>query len=160
MKEAVARIKINKLLEAAVRRFFPKGGAPADTCLEPTVAIKSADLNTLGENFEKAERGLVDLLLLDSRGFPLVVLEAKSEAKNPLTGKEPVRRYARSQNCRFVIRSNGNRHCFWDLERGNPHIIIISFPTSDSITGYQHASASVEAPMARARSSARSCRRT
>jgi len=159
MREAKARIKINKLLEAAEWRFFPKGDAPADTSLEPSVAIKPADLNTLGENFEKAERGLVDFHLLDSRGFPLVVLEAKAEGKNPLTGKEHARTYARSQNCRFVIRSNGNRHYFWDLERGNPHIII-SFPTSDSITGYQRASASVAAPMARARSSARSCLRT
>jgi len=35
-KEATARIKINKLLEAAGWRFFPKDGAPANICLEPT----------------------------------------------------------------------------------------------------------------------------
>ena len=34
----------------------------------------------------------------------------------------------KSQNCRFVILSNGNLHYFWDLERGNPYIIT-SFPT-------------------------------
>jgi hypothetical protein len=38
-KEATARIKINLLLEAAGWRFFPEGGAPADICLEPSVAI-------------------------------------------------------------------------------------------------------------------------
>ena len=135
-KEATARIKINKLLEEAGWRFFPHGDNPANIRLEPTIAIKSADLDSLGEDFEKAERGFVDFLLLDARGFPLIVLEAKAEDKNPLLGKEQARKYARSQNCRFVILSNGNLHYFWDLERGNPYVIT-SFPTPDSVIGYQ-----------------------
>jgi len=135
-KEATARIKINKLLEAAGWRFFPQEGAPANIRLEPAVAIKPADLAALGEDFEKAARGFVDFLLLDARGFPLIVLEAKAEDKNPLAGKEQARKYARSQNCRFVILSNGNLHYFWDLERGNPYVIT-SFPTPDSVAGYK-----------------------
>lgn len=134
--EATARIKINKLLEAAGWRFFPDGNAPENIRLEPTVAIKPADLEALGQNFEKAERGFVDFLLLDARGFPLIVLEAKAEDKNPLIGKEQARKYARSQNCRFAILSNGNLHYFWDLERGNPYVIT-SFPTPDSVAGYK-----------------------
>ena len=63
------------------------------------------------------------------------MLEAKSEEKQPLVGKEQARRYARTQSCRFVILSNGNLHYFWDLERGNPYIIT-SFPTPESVTGY------------------------
>ena len=50
-KEATARIKINKLLEAAGWRFFPEGSAPANIRLEPNVTIKSSDLEALGENF-------------------------------------------------------------------------------------------------------------
>ena len=50
--------------------------------------------------------------------------------------QEQARRYARSQNCRFVILSNGNLHYFWDLERGNPYLIT-AFPTPASVTGYQ-----------------------
>ncbi len=134
--EAAARIKINKLLEAAGWRFFPEGAAPANILLEPGVTIKSLDLDALGENFEKTSKGFIDFLLLDARGFPLIVLEAKAEDKNPLAGKEQARRYARSQNCRFVILSNGNLHYFWDLERGNPYLIT-AFPTPASVTGYQ-----------------------
>lgn len=74
--------------------------------------------------------------MLDARGFPLIVLEAKAEDKNPLIGKEQARKYARSQDCRFVILSNGNLHYFWDLDRGNPYVIT-SFPTPDSVTGYK-----------------------
>jgi type I restriction enzyme R subunit len=132
-KEATARIKINKLLEAAGWRFFPEGGAPANIRLEPSVTIKSTDLDALGDNFEKTEKGFVDFLLLDAKGFPFIVLEAKAEDKNPLAAKEQARKYARSQNCRFVILSNGNLHYFWDLERGNPYIIT-TFPTPDSVT--------------------------
>jgi len=135
-KEATARIKINKLLEAAGWRFFADGTAPANIRLEPSVTIKSADLDALGANFEKSTKGFVDFLLLDAKGFPLLVLEAKAEDKNPLVGKEQARKYARSQSCRFVILSNGNLHYFWDLERGSPYVIT-SFPTPDSVTGYQ-----------------------
>lgn len=136
MKEATARIKINKLLEAADWRFFPDGKKSANIQLEPSVTIKTADLDSLGNDFEKTSKGYIDFLLLDFRGFPFIVLEAKSEDKNPLVGKEQARKYARSQNCRFVILSNGNLHYFWDLERGNPYIIT-SFPTPDSVMGYQ-----------------------
>jgi type I restriction enzyme, R subunit len=75
--------------------------------------------------------------LLNEKGFPLIVLEAKAEDKSPLVGKEQARKYARSQNCRFVILSNGNLHYFWDLERGNPYVIT-SFPTPKSVVSYQH----------------------
>ena len=105
MKEATARIKINKLLEAAGWRFFQDGNAPANIRLEPSVTIKSTDLDALGDNFEKTTKGFVDFLLLDVRGFPIIILEAKAENKNPLAAKEQARKYARSQNCRFVILS-------------------------------------------------------
>ena len=135
MNEATARIKINRLLEKAGWRFFPEGSKPANVQLEAGVALKPSDLDGLGDDFEKTDRGFVDYLLLDERGFPFIVLEAKSEGKQPLVGKEQARRYARSKNCRFVMLSNGNLHYFWDLERGNPNIIT-AFPTPDSVTGY------------------------
>ena len=135
MNEATARIKINGLLEKAAWRFFPEGDNPANIQLEPGVALKPSDLDQIGNDFEKTEKGFIDYLLLDERGFPLVVLEAKSEKLQPLAGKEQARRYARSKNCRFVILSNGILHYFWDLERGNPYIIT-KFPKPESVAGY------------------------
>lgn len=136
MKEATARIKINKLLEVAGWRFFGDGKGPANIQLEPKVTLKEEDLNALGENFEKTKKGFIDFLLLNEKGFPFIILEAKAENKNPLVGKEQARKYARSQSCRFVILSNGNLHYFWDLERGNPYVIT-SFPSPNSVEGYQ-----------------------
>ena len=135
MNEAAARIKINKLLEAAGWRFFDTDGGPANIRLESKVTFKQADLEDLGKNFERTSSGSIDFLLLDDKGFPLIVLEAKREDLSPLTGKEQARKYARSHNCRFVILSNGNLHYFWDLQRGNPHLITV-FPTPDSVESY------------------------
>lgn len=134
-KEAKARIKINKLLEESGWHFFDNAAGKANIVLEPKVKLTRVAVDALGENFEQARNGFIDFLLLDDAGFPLIVLEAKSEDKNPLVGKEQARKYAKSQNCRFVILSNGNLHYLWDLEQGNPHIVT-RFPTPDSIKGY------------------------
>jgi len=132
-KEAKARIRINKYLEEAGWRFFDSAEGPANICLETNVKITEQDLNELGEDFEKTKDGFTDYILLDDKGFPFVVLEAKKEEKNPLDGKEQARKYAKSLNVRFVILSNGNLHYFWDIETGNPDIIT-TFPTYESLT--------------------------
>jgi type I restriction enzyme R subunit len=136
-KEAKARIRINELLSRSGWRFFDDDHGPANIGLEVNVKLKKKSLDALGEDFEKTKNGFVDYLLLDDRGFPVAVLEAKSEKDDPLVGKEQARKYARSQNTRFVILSNGNLHYFWDLEQGNPSIIT-EFPTALSL-GQFHA---------------------
>lgn len=131
-KEAAARIRINRLLEQAGWRFFDDASGPANIVLEPNVKINAHDIETLGGDFEKTTDGYIDFLLLDNAGKPLVVLEAKSESKHPLVGKEQARKYARSQNARFVILSNGNIHFLWDLEQGSP-TVISAFPSPADI---------------------------
>ncbi|MGB9666049.1 MAG: DEAD/DEAH box helicase family protein [Candidatus Cryosericum sp.] len=135
-KEATARIKINKLLEQAGWRLIDDDRGSANVVLENHVKMTRSLLDAYGNDFEQAVNGFVDFLLLDSHGFPLVVLEAKSETKDPLVGKEQARKYAKAQHCRFIILSNGNLHYFWDLERGNPYVIT-AFPAPDSVIGYQ-----------------------
>jgi type I restriction enzyme R subunit len=136
MNEAIARIKINKLLEAAGWRFFPNGKHPANICLEVDTRLTPSQVDGLGDDFERTEKGFIDFLLLNEKGFPFIVLEAKGEGKNPLDAKEQARKYARAQNCRLVILSNGNLHYLWDLERGNPSIIT-AFPTPGSAIHYE-----------------------
>ena len=131
-KEATARIKINRLLEEAGWRFFDDELGPANIVLEPNTKITTNEIDALGEDFETAKDGFIDFLLLDNDGRPLIVLEAKSEGKNPLASKEQARRYAREQNARFVILSNGNIHYLWDLQQGNPSVIT-KFPSPDAI---------------------------
>ncbi|HLG15663.1 MAG TPA: DEAD/DEAH box helicase family protein [Blastocatellia bacterium] len=130
-KEAKARIRINDLLRRAGWRFFDSDEGPANIGLEVAVKLKKKDLDELGNDFENTAHGFIDYLLLDSAGFPVAVLEAKSEKYDPLIAKEQARDYARSQNARFIILSNGNLHYFWDLEQGNPSLIT-EFPRPDS----------------------------
>ena len=134
-KEAKARILINDLLIRSGWRFFDDETGPANISLEAHVKIKKKTLEELGDDFERTANGYVDYLLLDDRGFPIAVLEAKSEQFDPLVGKEQARKYAHSQNVRFVMLSNGNLHYFWDLEQGNP-VLITEFPTPVSLSHF------------------------
>lgn len=131
-KEASARIKINHLLEEAGWRFFDNENGPANIQLESNVKMSKADLTGLGENFDKVKNGFVDFLLLDDKGKPFIVLEAKAEDKDPLVGKEQAREYAKSLYLKYVILSNGNQHYFWNIYKGNPQLITV-FPSYGSI---------------------------
>ena len=126
-KEAQARVKINKLLEESGWRFFKSDAGPATIIVEPNVKIEET-----GDNFEKVKKGYVDYLLTDDNDFPVCVLEAKSEDKDPLIGKQQAREYSNSQKVRFIILSNGNIHYLWDKEWGNP-TRISRFPTIDTL---------------------------
>src|SRR3989344_8248582 len=132
-KEAKARIKINDLLQKSGWIFFDDENGKANIVLELNAKLTKKEVDSFGNNFEKTKNGFVDFLLLDGKSFPYVVLEAKSEDKDPLDGKEQARKYAQSLNVRFVVLSNGNLHYFLDLEHGNPEIIV-KFPNPESIS--------------------------
>ena len=83
-KEAQARILINDLLRRSGWRFFDDETGPANIALEAHVKLKKKTL----DDFEKTTNGYVDYLLLDERGFPIAVLEAKSEKFDALVDKE------------------------------------------------------------------------
>ncbi|MFZ2975416.1 MAG: DEAD/DEAH box helicase family protein [Candidatus Moraniibacteriota bacterium] len=131
IKEASARIKINKLLEESGWRFEDDKNGKANIQLEP--GVKYSDL---GDDFEYEAHGFIDFLLLDKDGRALVVVEAKKESVDPLSAKEQARNYARNAGARFVILSNGNIHYLWDTKHGNPDTIS-RFPSQDSITQYE-----------------------
>ena len=49
-----------------------------------TINEDTNDLDELGNDFEKSSKGFIDFVLLDQKGFPFIVLEAKAENLNPL----------------------------------------------------------------------------
>ena len=129
-KEALARININKLLEEAGWRFFPKDGQPANISLEPGTEITQEGLDSADS--VKIKKGYIDYLLLDEFRNPFVIVETKREDIHPLDAKEQARKYAISLRCKYVILTNGKIHYFWNLEKGNPEMIT-TFPTYDSL---------------------------
>jgi len=99
-KEAKARILINDLLRRSAWRFFDDDNGPANVVLELNIKVKKNALDSLGDDFENTANGFVDYLLLDEQGFPLAVLEAKSENFDPSSAKKQARKYARALNVR------------------------------------------------------------
>jgi len=81
-KEAVARLKINRLLESAGWRLFDEDGKRANVHVESHI-----DLQTIGDDFEGVPSGFIDYLLLDNNQKPIAVLEAKRESIGPLSAK-------------------------------------------------------------------------
>lgn len=143
-KEAKARIKINRLLEESGWRFFDDENGQANICLEPNVKLKSTDIDSMGDDFERTKNGFVDYLLLDDQNNPLIVLEAKRAGINPLYAKEQARKYANSLRAKYVILSNGDVHYFWNLSKGNPELIT-AFPTYESLVSSRALNSSIQA---------------
>jgi type I restriction enzyme R subunit len=131
-KEPKARIKINDLLKDSGWRFFDDGNKDANIQVETNCKMSHKQIDDMGENFDKVKNGFVDFLLLDDRGKPFIVLEAKSEDKDPLIGKEQARDYAKSLYVKYVILSNGNLHYFWNIQKGNPQVLT-AFPSFESL---------------------------
>lgn len=121
-KEAQARLRINQLLEESGWVLVGSEARPSNVKVESRI-------NSNGT------RGFADYVLHDRKNFPLAVVEAKNEDKDPLVGKEQARTYARSNGARFVILSNSNIHYLWDLNTGNPKVINV-FPTQETLEGY------------------------
>lgn len=133
-KEAKSRIEINKLLEASGWRFFDNGDVKANILLEKHIKPTQANIT---DEFDKLDfkGGFADFILIDNKGFPIAIIEAKNEDINPLSAKEQARKYAINENCRFVLLSNGLTHYIWDLKRGNP-TQIQTFPTPKALSSY------------------------
>ena len=79
--EARARIKINNLLSEAGWRLIDSTTGKANIKLEAAMRM-----DEMGVDFERILRGAADYILLDNNLFPVCVLEAKSEDKDPLLG--------------------------------------------------------------------------
>ena len=77
--EAKARIAINELLKAA--RWRLNGDNNDNVELEYEVTITETEAEAYGNETEEQSKGYTEYLLLNEKGFPLLVLEAKSTEK-------------------------------------------------------------------------------
>jgi hypothetical protein len=92
-KEAKARIKINKLLEDSGWWFFDSPAGKANIALDPNVKLTKTQVDALGNDFETIGHGFIDFLLLNDKGIPWVVLEAKAVDQRS-GSREPLEVYA------------------------------------------------------------------
>jgi len=111
----------------------PKDRVIIDSMLQEAGWILKDSDGDRNVDFEvRSKNRPADYVLYDKNNFPICILEAKREEKDPLVGKEQARTYAKNLRCRFIILSNGHQHYFWDTKSGNP-LVIRSFPTLEEL---------------------------
>lgn len=73
-----------------------------------------------------------DYVLLDQRGRPLAVIEAKRDALDPYSAKQQTLPYAKTLDAPFIFLSNGEVTYFWDWKKGDARIVN-SFYSKDDL---------------------------
>ena len=74
---------------------------PANQGLLPSVTTTSTALNASADKLEESTKGIFEFLLLNSRGFRLLVRDAHAATKDRLVGKAQLRMPATSRTDAF-----------------------------------------------------------
>ncbi len=128
--EADARIVIDDLLRQAK-------WDPADKSQVLTeVSIRDTSLAYYGNKTGRTTKGEIptgraDYVLLDRRGRPLAIIEAKRTAIEPYTAKQQVLPYAQQINSPFIFLTNGELIYFWDYINDDARIVNSFFSRRD-----------------------------
>lgn len=133
--EADARIVIDRLLREADWNPEDKSQVRTEKLAAPRRLAVAAEGESATE-FSTADRvpdgsGRADYVLLDSRGRPLAVIEAKSKDKDPYTAKGQARDYAESIGAPFVFLSNGELTYFWDYKYADAVLVASVYTRRD-----------------------------
>jgi len=134
-KETDARILIDDQLRSA-------GWNPADKSQVLTevlvtngplgVTQPGGELNVLPTaDGDFVPTGRADYVLLDQRGRPLAVIEAKKQAIQPYVAKQQALPYARRINAPFIFLTNGELIYFWDYQNDDARIVDSFFSRRD-----------------------------
>lgn len=133
-KETDARIKIDDQLRAA-------GWNPADKSQVLTEVLVS-NVQAIVQNAEPLNSsdnmgqgpfsfGRADYVLLDQRGRPIAIIEAKRQAIQPYTAKQQALPYAKQAQAPFIFLTNGELIYFWDYQNDDARIVNSFFSRRD-----------------------------
>jgi type I restriction enzyme R subunit len=75
--------------------------------------------------------GRADYVLLDQRGRPLAVIEAKRQAINPYVAKQQALPYAKQIGAPFIFLTNGELIYFWNYQEDDARIVDSFFSRRD-----------------------------
>jgi len=133
-KETDARILIDDQLRAAgwnpadrsqvLTEVKVAGGhVAAESGAQPTV-LSTSDGDAI-------PTGRADYVLLDQRGRPLAIIEAKKQAIQPYTAKQQALPYAKQIGAPFIFLTNGELIYFWDYQNDDARIVNSFFSRRD-----------------------------
>jgi type I restriction enzyme R subunit len=75
--------------------------------------------------------GRADYVLLDQRGRPIAIIEAKKQAIQPYTAKQQALPYAKQIGAPFIFLTNGELIYFWDYQNDDARIVNSFFSRRD-----------------------------
>lgn len=110
LRETDTRIIIDDLLRQA-------GWNPADksqVLTEVTVHPEAVLLSESRPEYGETHTGRADYVLLDQRGRPLAVIEAKRQGIHPYSAKNQTLPYAKELHAPFIFLADGELIYFWD----------------------------------------------
>lgn len=134
-KETDARILIDDQLRAA-------GWNPADKSQVLTEVTVSGAANFAAESVvmatvvttadgDQVTTGRADYVMLDQRGRPLAIIEAKKQAIQPYAAKQQALPYAKKIGAPFIFLTNGELIYFWDYLNDDARIVNSFFSRRD-----------------------------
>lgn len=133
-KETDARILIDDQLRAAgwnpadksqvlTEVKIASGHFVAEPGAQPT-AFRTSDGDVI-------PTGRADYVLLDQRGRPLAIIEAKKQAIQPYAAKQQALPYAKQIGAPFIFLTNGELIYFWDYQNDDARIVNSFFSRRD-----------------------------
>jgi type I restriction enzyme R subunit len=137
-KETDARILIDEMLRQA--RWDPADksqvltevavGDALRVVAEPA-ALYGAQARRRTPDGDEIPTGRADYVLLDGRGRPLAIIEAKRTAIEPYTAKQQALPYAKKIGSPFIFLTNGELIYFWDYGNDDARIVNSFFSRRD-----------------------------
>lgn len=126
---------LNEYLTRKLRidKFLKEQGWDVDDSSMIRVEIDTKQSDFKKQNYKEVSETLkndleskyVDYLLLDSKGDPIAIIEAKRTSKDPITGKKQAEEYAedilkKTGKSIFIFLSNGDEIWYWNWNHPEP----------------------------------------
>ena len=108
--------------EVKARGSFDGVAEPGNTY--SSVALRTSDA-------DREIYGYADYVLLNQRGRPLAVVEAKKKAIQPYVAKQQTLPYAKRLGAPFIFLTNGELIYFWDYQNDDARIVTSFFSRRD-----------------------------
>lgn len=136
--EADARIVINDLLCQAGWNPVDKSQVLTEVTMDayPRMIRELSGEYNVNSSQVTADDGAIptgraDYVLLDRRGRPLAIIEAKRSAIEPYTAKQQALPYAKNIGAPFIFLTNGELIYFWNYGNDDAHIVNSFFSRRD-----------------------------
>ena len=136
--EADARIVIDDLLRQAGWDPADKSQVHTEVTIGDTFWVASESAAPYGyqpsrktKDGDEIPTGRADYVLMDRRGRPLAIIEAKRTAIEPYTAKQQALPYAKRIGSPFIFLTNGELIYFWDYRNDDARIVNSFFSRRD-----------------------------